>query len=70
MKNEDLEIVFIPGDALAFKAFIDKHYADKTVELVGIGGKNRWVVTRPDGSRYVARPTLTGVAHAIGHGLI
>ena len=52
----ELEVVYIPGDAMAFKAFIDAHYADNTVELRGIGGKNRWVIKREDGSEYVARP--------------
>lgn len=56
MENKDLEIIYIPGDSFAFKAFIDEHYKDKTVELVGIDGKNRWVITRPDGTKYIARP--------------
>lgn len=51
-----METIYIPGDQYAFKAFIDTHYADKTVELRGIEGKNRWVVTRPDGTEYIARP--------------
>lgn len=56
MENKDLDIIYIEGDGLAFKAFIDEHYKDNTVELVGIDGKNRWVITRPDGSKYIARP--------------
>lgn len=57
MDNKDLETMYIPGDAAAFKVFIDEHYADKTVELVGIDGFSRWVITRADGSRYIARPS-------------
>lgn len=58
MEGEELEIVYIPGDSFAFKAFIDSHYADNTVELRGINGKNRWVITRPDGTEYIARPEI------------
>ncbi len=56
MDYSTLEIVYIEGDFLAFKAFIDARYADNTVELVGIDGKNRWVITREDGTKYIARP--------------
>lgn len=51
-----MELEYIAGDSLAFKAFIDEHYKSGTVELRNIEGKNRWVVTREDGSQYVARP--------------
>lgn len=51
-----MEIVYISGDSAAFKTFIDEHYKSDTVELRNIEGKNRWVVTRADGSQYVARP--------------
>lgn len=51
-----MEIIYIEGDAIAFKAFIDECYAKKCVELVGIDGKNRWVITREDGTKYIARP--------------
>lgn len=50
-----LKTVYIPGNEYAFKAFIDKHYETKTVELRNIDGKNRWVVTE-DGEEYIARP--------------
>lgn len=56
MKLNNMEIIYIDGDSLDFKKFIDEHYKDKTAELVGIDGKNRWVVTREDGSKYIARP--------------
>ena len=51
-----METIFIPGDSLAFKAFIDEHYKDNSVELRNIDGFNRWVVKREDGTEYVARP--------------
>lgn len=51
-----IETVYIEGDAAAFKAFIDAHYATGTVALRGIEGKSRWVVTREDGTEFVARP--------------
>lgn len=47
---------YIEGDSLAFKAFIDAHYANKTVELLDIEGHKRWVVTEEDGTKYIARP--------------
>lgn len=52
-----METIFIEGDAMAFKAFIDEHYTDHTAELVGIDGKNRWVITREDGTKYIVRPS-------------
>lgn len=51
-----METQYIPGDAFAFKAFIDQHYKDDTVTLENIEGHNRWVITREDGTKYIARP--------------
>lgn len=51
-----METVYIPGDAAAFKLFIDAHYKDDTVELRNIEGHNRWVIKREDGTEYIARP--------------
>lgn len=51
-----MEIIYIQGDSIAFKAFIDEHYADKSVELTAVDGHQRWVVTREDGTKYIARP--------------
>lgn len=54
-----METIYIEGDSMAFKAFIDAHYKDNTVELRNIRGRNRWVIKREDGSEYVARPEST-----------
>ena len=51
-----MQTVYIPGDSLAFKAVVDAHYADNTIELTNVDGKNRWVVTREDGVKYIIRP--------------
>ncbi len=48
------ETIYIPGDSFAFKAFIDAQ-GDKA-KLTGIDGKNRWVITREDGTQFIARP--------------
>lgn len=52
----EMDVIYIEGDGMDFKRFIDEHYKDKSVDLRNIGGKNRWVITRPDGSEYIARP--------------
>lgn len=49
-----MEIIYIEGDNLAFKAFI--HGLGDKAELLGIDGHFRWVVTREDGTKYIARP--------------
>jgi hypothetical protein len=51
-----MEVIFIEGDATAFKVFIDAHYADNTVELRNVDGWNCWVIKREDGTEYVAWP--------------
>jgi len=51
-----METVYIEGDAAAFKVFTDAHYADNTIELRNIDGKNRWVIKREDGTEYIVRP--------------
>lgn len=51
-----LETIYIPGDSLAFKAFIDEQYKLQRADLTNIEGKNRWVITREDGTKYIARP--------------
>lgn len=55
--NYNMEIIYIEGDSLAFKKFI--HDQGDKAELKGIDGKNRWVITREDGSKYIARPEET-----------
>lgn len=56
-----MEIIYIEGNAIAFKKFIDEHYfaVPRRAELAGIEGKNRWVITREDGNKYIARPWET-----------
>lgn len=45
---------YIPGDSLAFVSFI-KSLGDKA-QLKVIDEKFRWIVTREDGTEYIARP--------------
>jgi hypothetical protein len=52
MQDKDLPIEYIQGDSFAFKAFTDANNA----VLTNIEGKNRWVVLREDGTKYIARP--------------
>jgi hypothetical protein len=51
-----METIYIKGDSLAFKAFVDEHYKDNTISLRNIDGHNRWVVTNDDGTEFIARP--------------
>lgn len=51
-----METVYIQGD---FKEFIDTLYEKGAVSLENVEGKNRWVVTRDDGTKYIARPEAT-----------
>ncbi len=51
-----METIYIKGDSLAFKAFVDEHYKDSSIKLRNIDGHNRWVVTEKDGTEYIARP--------------
>lgn len=52
--GESLEIEYIKGSAADFVVFIQS-LGDKAT-LKGIDGKFRWVITREDGSKYIARP--------------
>lgn len=49
-----METIYIKGGSSDFVVFI-KSLGDKA-ELQGIDGKFRWVVTREDGTQYIARP--------------
>jgi len=49
-----METIYIEGDSLAFKAFIDAQGGK--AELTNVEGHNRWVIEREDGSKYIARP--------------
>lgn len=53
-----MKTIYIPGDALTFKAYIDAHYTKGTVKLHGIDGNNRWVVTE-GGEEFIVRPEET-----------
>lgn len=56
MENfSDLEVVYIEGNASDFVVFI-QGLKDKA-QIHAIDGHMRWVVTREDGTQYVARPS-------------
>lgn len=50
----NLEIVYVPGSGDDFVIFI-KTQGDKAT-WVSVDGHARWVVTREDGTQYIARP--------------
>lgn len=49
-----MEIVYIPGNDTEYVIFIQNLKEKAT--LTSIDGKQRWVVTRDDGTKYIARP--------------
>lgn len=49
-----METIYIPGSDLDFVGFIKKQ--KPAAELTNIEGKARWVITREDGTKYIARP--------------
>lgn len=51
-----MEKVYISGDSLAFKVYIDEFYVSGKAELQSVEGKRRWVITREDGTKYIALP--------------
>ena len=51
-----MEIIYIEGDSLAFKMFVDDHYKNGNAELRNIDGYNRWVIKNEDGTEYIVRP--------------
>ena len=52
--NNNLPIEYIPGNDTEFVLFV-KGLKEKA-ELTNIDGHARWVVTKKDGSKYIARP--------------
>lgn len=54
MKLYNMETVYIKGNDAEYVLFI-KSLKDKAV-LTNIEGHARWVVTREDGTKYIARP--------------
>jgi len=51
-----METVYVPGDSIAFRNFIRGHTIGKRANLKAIDGHFRWVITREDGTEYIARP--------------
>lgn len=49
-----METVYIPGGSADFVVFIDSQR--EKAELKSIEGHFRWVITREDGTQYIARP--------------
>lgn len=49
-----MEIEYIPGNNADFVVFV-KELGDKAVLKV-VEGKFRWMITRDDGTEYIARP--------------
>lgn len=49
-----MDIEYIKGDNLAFRDFIWEQ-KDKAT-LTSIDGHMRWVITKEDGTQYIARP--------------
>ncbi len=56
LKEGELETVYIEGDSVAFVSFISSQGRGVNANLASVEGNMRWVITRPDGSRYIARP--------------
>ncbi len=55
--NNALPVEYIEGNDIDYVLFI-QGVKDKA-ELTNIDGHARWVVTRDDGSKYIARPEFT-----------
>lgn len=53
-KENEYEIVYVPGGASDFVVFIQA--LKDAAQLYSIEGHARWVVTREDGTEYIARP--------------
>jgi hypothetical protein len=49
-----METILIPGEGPDFVAFI--HGQNDKARIEAIEGKFRWVITREDGTEYIARP--------------
>jgi len=49
-----MEIVYIEGNDTDYVLFV-KNLKEKAV-LTAVEGKQRWVVTREDGTQYIVRP--------------
>ncbi len=52
--NDALPIEYIKGNDTEFVIFVQSLRGK--AELTNIGGKARWVITRDDGTKYIARP--------------
>ena len=51
---ENLSVEYIQGNASDFVVFIKS--LGEAAQIKSIGGRGRWVVTREDGTQYIARP--------------
>lgn len=51
---DELETIYIEGGDVDFVVFI--HAQKDKAELKSIDGHGRWVITREDGTQYIARP--------------
>ena len=54
---DNLPIEYIPGNSADFVVFV-QGLKDKA-QLKSVDGKFRWVITRDDGTEYIARPEET-----------
>lgn len=54
LNEGDLPVEYVPGGGADFVVFIQG--LKNKAQLHSVDGHARWVVTREDGSRYIARP--------------
>lgn len=52
--GQDFPIEYVSGGATEFVIYIKS--LGESAQVTSVDGKMRWVVTRDDGSRFVARP--------------
>lgn len=55
--GQDFPIEYVPGGTAEFVIYIKS--LGESAQVTSVDGKMRWVVTREDGSRFVARPQET-----------
>lgn len=53
--NEDLKVIYIPGDGLAFVKFIKEKGVGDKAHLIVVDGNFRWKIVE-DGEEYIANP--------------
>lgn len=52
-----METIYIPGGTADFVVFI--HAQGDKAQLESVEGHGRWIITREDGTKYIARPWET-----------